>query len=62
MSKKYYVTNFRIEHFINPVFDTYEEAHNWVNKYIDRIADEDEARGINWAAVDWNIEESEEDE
>jgi hypothetical protein len=52
---RFYVTKLSIEDFIAPTFDSQEEAEAWVNKYIDDLSERDEAMGISWDSVNWDI-------
>jgi hypothetical protein len=58
---KYYISEFEIDSFINPTFDTEEEAQKWLDNYIDDLAARDEGLGINWDACSWKIEQHEQE-
>jgi hypothetical protein len=58
---KYYISEFEIDSFIEPVFDTEEEAQKLLDNYIDDLAARDEGLGIKWDACSWKIKQHEQE-
>ena len=56
---KYYISQFEINSFVEPTFDTEEEAQKWLDNYIDNLAARDEILGIKWDECSWKIEQDE---